>query len=143
MNWLRKLDLNQRPTGYEFATINTYNLHSKQRLSPLKLGFIGFSRYFNTCKMPTLSLIFCQGVKTLTKINCRKTAENKKTTFQHIKKNIQKIIIKSNIKNKSKNIIKTYITILGKNSVFKNTYKLYYINTVYLVSIFYKKRYRH
>ena len=73
-DWLRKLDLNQRPTGYEFVTEKYYFFETKHTQPPYLKTLSNFNYSSTLTKIPTLTYHFCQSVKRLTKINCTKTA---------------------------------------------------------------------
>jgi hypothetical protein len=103
-DWLRKLDLNQRPTGYEFATKKDLFFSKKHLTSRYLKALSSFNNLITLSKYLPKTTYFCQSVKRLTKINCTKTA--------HFKKTINTILV--NFQNYNQTILNTIYKFVSK-----------------------------
>lgn len=68
-NWLRKFDLNKRPSGYEFDSTFTKEL-IKTTIKTTFLNSFKEKKQVNRYKIPTFKLFICHTVKNLTNKNC-------------------------------------------------------------------------
>jgi len=106
--WLRKMDLNHRPSGYEFYYIKSLNNSE----NPLNRSLLGYSRFYIKSKVVEIPIFFrkfCHLDKILTKKNCTKNC-----TVAKLKRFIPlfkctKLYIPTYIYKKYKNFILFYI----------------------------------
>ena len=80
-DWLRKLDLNQRPSGYELVYCKSYNLANCNTKTPYLRALLHTKKTIQVKNTYTHLLIFCRGIIKTDKKNCTKTAQKFFTTF--------------------------------------------------------------